>query len=154
MTTSTTTPTMPATVAPVPERCVIVVDSNLAPGRAANAAAVLALTIGQRHPALVGAPLVDVKGQTMPGLIPIGISVLAATQDELGALASAGDAEGFDVLRFPVEGQQTKSYTEFLAAVAQVERAALRYVGIALVGHKKPISKLVGRLALLGQEKA
>jgi len=145
---------MPATVAPVPERCVIVVDSGLAPGRAANAAAVLALTIGQRHPGLVGAPLLDAKGQTMPGLIPIGISVLAATQDELGVLASAGDAAGFDVLRFPVEGQQTKNYTEFLAAVSQVERVALRYVGIALVGGKKPISKLVGKLALLGQEKA
>ena len=145
---------MPATVAPVPERCVIVVDSGLAPGRAANAAAVLALTIGQRHPGLVGAPLLDAKGQTMPGLIPIGISVLAATQDELGVLASAGDAAGVDVLRFPVEGQQTKNYTEFLAAVSQVERVALRYVGIALVGGKKPISKLVGKLALLGQEKA
>ena len=145
---------MTATLSPVPERCVIVVDSTLPPGRAANAAAVLALTIGQRHPGLVGAPLLDVKGQTMPGLIPIGISVLAATQNELGALASAGDAAGFDVLRFPVAGQQTKNYMEFLAAVAQVERAALHYVGIALVGGKKPISKLVGRLVLFGQEKA
>lgn len=154
MTPSTTTLVHPATVAPVPERCVIVVDSALPPGRAANAAAVLALTIGQRHPGLVGAPLLDARGQTMPGLIPIGISVLAATQDELGALASAGDAAGLDLLRFPVEGQQTKNYTEFLAAVAQVERDALRYVGIALVGGKKPISKLVGKLDLLGQEKA
>ena len=154
MTPPTTTLVHPATVAPVPERCVIVVDSALPPGRAANAAAVLALTIGQRHPGLVGAPLLDARGQTMPGLIPIGISVLAATQDELGALASAGDAAGLDVLRFPVEGQQTKNYTEFLAAVAQVERDALRYVGIALVGGKKPISKLVGKLDLLGQEKA
>lgn len=143
-------PDTPAT----PERCVVVVDSALPPGRAANAAAVLALTIGQRHPGLVGAPLIDAQGQAMPGLIPIGISVLAAPQDELGALASAGDAAGFDVLRFPVEGQQTKNYAEFLAAVAQVERPALRYVGIALVGDKKPISKLVGKLALLGQEKA
>lgn len=153
MTTESNPSTLLATSNPVPERCVIVVDIHLPPGHAANAAAVLALTIGQRHPGLVGAPLIDVNGQSMPGLIPIGISVLAATQDELGALASAGDAGGFDVLRFPVEGQRTKNYTEFLAAVAQMERAALRYVGVALVGDKKPISKLVGKLALLGQEK-
>ncbi len=151
--TTDTTSTTPET-SPTPERCVVVVDSALPPGRAANAAAVLALTIGQRHPGLVGAPLIDAQGQSMPGLIPIGISVLAAPEDELGALASAGDAAGFDVLRFPVQGQQTKNYAEFLAAVAQVERPALRYVGIALVGDKKPISKLVGKLALLGQEKA
>lgn len=145
---------IPAAVGPVPERCVIIVDRALPPGRAANAAAVLALTIGQRHPSLVGPPLVDVNGQSMPGLIPTGISVLAATQDELGAIAIAGDVAGFDVLRFPVEGQKTKNYAEFLEAVAQVERGALCFVGVALVGDKKPISRLVGRLALLGQERS
>lgn len=144
---------MQPTTATSPERCVVVVDSALPPGRAANAAAVLALTIGQRHPDLVGAPLVDALGQDMPGLIPIGISVLAADQDELRVLAGAGDAAGFDVLRFPVQGQQTKNYAEFLAAVAQAERSQLHYVGIALVGDRKPISKLVGKLALLGQER-
>ena len=153
MTTESTNHTPPPTSTHAPERCVIVVDINLPPGHAANAAAVLALTIGQRHPGLVGAPLIDVNGHGMPGLIPIGISVLAAPQDELGVLANAGDAAGFDVLRFPVEGQQTKNYAEFLAAVAKMERGALRYVGIALVGDKKPISKLVGKLSLLGQEK-
>lgn len=148
---TTTTPLEPTT--PIPERCVVVVDSALPAGRAANAAAVLALTVGQRHPALVGAPLIDAQGQAMPGLIPIGISVLAASQEQLGELASASDAAGFDVVRFPVEGQQTKNYAEFLDAVRRVERAGLRHVGIALVGDKKPISRLVGKLALLGQEK-
>lgn len=138
---------------PIPERCVVVVDSALPPGRAANAAAVLALTIGQRHPSLVGAPLVDAQGQRMPGLIPIGISVLAASQQQLGELANASDAAGFDVIRFPVQGQQTKSYTEFLDAIAQVDRAVMHHVGIALVGDRKPISRLVGKLPLLGQEK-
>jgi hypothetical protein len=44
---------------PEPMRCAIVVDVNLPPGRAANAAAVIALTIGQRHPNLVGAALLN-----------------------------------------------------------------------------------------------
>ncbi|HTJ98435.1 MAG TPA: DUF2000 family protein, partial [Bordetella sp.] len=56
---------------PIPERCVVVVDKQLPAGRAANAAAVLALTIGQRYPALVGQPLVDASGVEHPGLIPI-----------------------------------------------------------------------------------
>ena len=36
-------------------RCVIVVSANLSPGHAANAAAVIALTIGKLHPHLTGA---------------------------------------------------------------------------------------------------
>ena len=46
----------------VADRCVIVLDRDLPIGRAANAAAVIALTIGQRHPALVGDPFLDASG--------------------------------------------------------------------------------------------
>jgi hypothetical protein len=134
-----------------PERCVVIVDNALPSGRAANAAAVLSLTVGQRHPGLVGPVLIDADGGEMPGLIPIGISVLAASQDELVALAARADDAGFDVVRFPVEGQQTKNYGEFLDAMTRVGRANIRYVGLALTGDRKPISKLVGKFPLLGQ---
>ena len=96
-------------------------------------------------------PLIDADGRDMPGLIPIGITVLAATQDELSRLAAAADDAGVDVVGFPVEGQQTKNYREFLEVVSTVGRAELRYVGLALVGNRKTISKLVGKLPLLGQ---
>lgn len=137
-----------------PERCVIVINNELPAGRAGNAAAVLSLTVGQRHPTLVGAPLVDAHGVAMPGLIPIGISVLSASPQELQHVANAGASAGMDVVRFPVEGQQTKNYTELLDAIKQVSMPDMQYVGIALMGEKKAISKLVGKLALLGQEAA
>ncbi|MDR5774804.1 DUF2000 domain-containing protein [Caballeronia sp. LP006] len=132
-----------------PQRCVIVVDSELPPGRAANAAAVLALTVGQRHPSLVGAPLVDASGHAHPGLIPIGIAVLAADQDTLSALRAKAAAASCDVVTFPVQGQQTTDYDAFRDAVASVETEALRYVGLALIGDKKPVSKAVANLGLL-----
>src|SRR3954470_22743403 len=69
--------------APMPERCVIVVDADLPPGLAANAAAVLALTLGAREPALAGADLVDADGREHPGLIPIGLPVLKAPRAAL-----------------------------------------------------------------------
>ncbi|AJK49128.1 DUF2000 domain-containing protein [Burkholderia plantarii] len=131
------------------ERCVIVVDGRLPPGRAANAAAVLALTVGQRQPALVGAPLVDASGLVHPGLIPIGITVLAAEADALSAIRDKAAAAGCDVVDFPVQGQQTTDYAAFGAAVAEVATADLRYVGIALVGARKAIGKLVANLGLL-----
>jgi len=130
-----------------PERCVIILDEQLSPGRAANAAAVIALTIGQRHPELVGEVLIDASGEQHPGLIPIGISVLSASTDELTALRQRAvqTQEIEDIVDFPVQGQQTKNYAEFINAVAQTPLDALSYVGIALIGKKKTISKLVAK---------
>lgn len=133
----------------VPERCVIVVAGDLPVGRAANAAAVIALTVGQRHPGLVGAPLIDASACEHPGLIPIGITVLAADAADLSSIRDRGLQAGCDVIDFPVQGQQTMNYGAFRAAVAQVATSELRYVGVALVGPREPIKKIVGNLALL-----
>jgi len=133
----------------VPERCVIILDQDLPTGRLVNAAAVVALTIGQRHPVLVGEPLVDGSGYAHPGLIPIGIAVLAAPQMVLAEIRRGGLAIGCDVIDFPVEGQQTKDYQTFREAVAGLPPAAIKYVGVALVGRKKEIRKLVSELDLL-----
>lgn len=141
--------THPEISRPLPTRCVIVVDTALPSGRAANAASVIALTIGARHPGLVGAPLVDAAGFAHPGLIPIGIAVLSAEQSELNALRAKGIEVGCDVVDFPVQGQQTTNYQAFRDAVIEVQPDDLRYVGVALIGEKKPISKIVANLGLL-----
>lgn len=138
------------TVLPVPPtRCVIVLDKALPVGRLANAAAVIALTIGQRHPILVGEPLIDGAGVTHPGLIPIGIAILAADQVDLPAIRQKGLAASCDVIDFPVQGQETTNYAAFRDVVASVPAAELTYVGVALVGQKKEIGKIVGNLGLL-----
>ncbi len=138
-----------STLQTTPTRCVIVVDEALPVGQTANAAAVMALTIGQRHPVLVGEPLVDGSGFNHPGLIPIGIAVLAASQQELSEIRQKGLQIGCDVVDFPIEGQQTKNYQTFREAVAVIEPQSLRYVGVSLIGQKNEISKIVGRLKLL-----
>ena len=132
-----------------PGRCVIVVDEALPVGRAANAAAVIALTLGKRHPALAGADLVDKSGMAHPGLIPIGIAVLAAPTDELSALRAKALARGVDVVDFPVQGQETTDYVAFGRAVGEVETDALRYVGVGVFGPRKAIGKVVGKYGLL-----
>jgi len=131
------------------DRCVIVLDRSLPIGRATNAAAVIAVTIGQRHPVLVGEQLVDASGFTHPGLIPIGIAVLAASREDLRDLSHKAIEAGCDVVDLPAAGQQTTNYEAFRETVAVVEARDLEYVGIALIGGKKKISKIVGRLALL-----
>jgi hypothetical protein len=132
-----------------PTRCVIIINNELPAGRAANAAAVIALTVGARHPILVGEPLIDATGYEHPGLIPIGITILSASPDELSKIRQKGLATGCDIVDFPQEGQQTKDYQAFRNAVAALSPESIRYVGVGLVGQKKIISKIVSDLCLL-----
>jgi hypothetical protein len=131
------------------ERCVIVVDKDLSAGHAANAAAVVALTIGQRHAVLVGESFVDESGFTHPGLIPVGITVLSAPGNDLSEIRRKGIEAKCDVVDFPREGQQTTNYRAFREATAIVNSQAMKYLAVALVGGKKEVSKIVGHLALL-----
>lgn len=132
-----------------PNRCVIIMDKDLNGGHLANAIAVIALTVGQRHPVLVGEALVDASGFPHPGLIPIGIPMLCATQTELVKIRQEAIDKGCDVVDFPVQGQQTKNYSEFIKMTAQIKTEDMKYTGIALIGQKKPISKIVKNLQLL-----
>jgi hypothetical protein len=131
-----------------PMRCVIVVDQGLPAGRAANAAAVIALTLGKRHPYLAGADLVDATGHAHPGLIPIGIAVLAGATAELTASRDRALKAGIDVVDFPVQGQETTDYAEFGTRVRAVATAELAYVGIGLYGTRKAVGRIVGRFSL------
>jgi hypothetical protein len=131
------------------ERCVIVVDEDLPAGLAANAAAVLALTLGAREPDLVGADFVDGDAQPHPGLIPIGLPVLRAPRAELVEIRRLAAADGVRVVDFPVFGQQTNDYDEFRGMVAATPNAELSYLGVALSGSRRAVRRLTGRLALL-----
>lgn len=132
----------------VPERCVVIVSQALDAGRAANAAAVMALTLGQRYPGLVGEALVDARQRAWPGLIPIGIPVLAADTRHLQRLWQEGASQALDVVLFPVEGQATTDYTQFRAALADQNSESFQLIGIAIAGDKKRVRKLTSGLAL------
>ena len=132
---------------PEPQRCVIVVDEALSPGKASNAAAVVAFTLGQRHSHLVGESLREQGGAAHPGLIPIGIPVLKATAEQLSALRQKSLAH-CDVVDFPVQGQATVDYQAFLHAVRMLPGESLQYLAVGLVGPRKKVGKLVGGFAL------
>lgn len=130
-------------------RFVIVVDEALAPGLAANAAAVLALTLGARVPAIVGASFADRDGDEHPGLVDRGLPILRAPGDALPDLRSRALAAALDVIDMPSFGQQTNDYDDFRARVGQTAAADLRYLGVLVHGPKRAVNKLTGSLALL-----
>lgn len=136
-------------LAETPNRCVIVMNKELSGGTLANAIAVIALTVGQRHPVLVGDPLVDASGFAHPGLIPTGIPMLSATQTKMVQIRQEALVNKCDVVDFPVEGQQTKNYEEFIKMMATIQTKDINYTGMAIIGEKKTVSKIVKKLELM-----
>ena len=125
----------------------MVVDEALAPGLAANAAAVMALTIGTKVPALVGEEFVDGAGERHPGLITTGLPVLRASADALPALRARALEAEVGVIGFPRSGQTTTDYEHFRAMVAETD--APEYLSLAFYGDGKTLRRLTGSLGLL-----
>jgi hypothetical protein len=133
-----------------PDRVIVVVEESLPAGLAANAAAMLALTLGARVPGLTGAPLVDASGGSHPGLIPDGIPVLKASAAALRAIRErARDSDDVLAVTFPAAGQRTNDYEEVRRQVAATPPDDIEYAGVALHGPRKRISRLTGTLPLL-----
>jgi len=130
-------------------RCVAIIDAALPAGKAANAAAVLALTTGARHPDLVGEELFDSAGNNHPGLISIGIPVLGAPRDELPSIRRKAADAGIEVVDFPIQGQQTNDYTEFRRMLKSTDPEKIAYLGLMLLGAKKKVSRIVSKYSLL-----
>ncbi len=130
------------------KRCVMILNAALPPGKATNAAAVIALTLGQRHPTLVGDVLEDAEKHPSPGLITTGIPVLAATDEQLSALQEQCEQAELDLVLFPEEGQSTTDYQALSIVLRQQPRQQWRLLGLAIVGDKKVLRKLTAKLVL------
>jgi hypothetical protein len=130
-------------------RCVVIVDEELPPGLAANAAAMVALTLGATVDGLPGADLVDADGHSHPGLIAAGIPILAASRVQLSDLHARAQRESVGVVDLPAFGQQTTDYESVIERVGHTPAAELEYLGIALHGPRRAVSRLTGSLRLL-----
>ena len=125
----------------------VVVDEALPAGKAANAAAVIAMTLGTKVPAMIGEDFVDGVGGVHAGLFREGLPVLKAPAAELAALRARAVALDVGVVGMPVNGQQTTDYEAFREMVASISEPA--YLGIALYGPARAVRRLTGSLALL-----
>jgi hypothetical protein len=130
-------------------RCAIVVDESLPAGLAANAAALVAVTLGATVDGLPGADLVDADGNVHPGLVAAGIPVLAASRAQLSDLRARAVTAGVGVVDFPAVGQQTTDYGAVVEHVGATRSADLEYLGLALHGPGRAVRRLTGSLRLL-----
>ncbi len=130
---------------------VVVVDSDLPAGRAANAAICTAAATSRAVDGLLGDDAVDADGHAHPGLPWAGCTVLAADAATLRTIRAKASARAdFFVADMPAAAQHTRVYTEYLEAVGGADAAGLDYYAVSIVGPRNPVDKLVGKLPLLG----
>ncbi|RNL83225.1 DUF2000 domain-containing protein [Halostreptopolyspora alba] len=131
-------------------RWAMVIDHDLAPGVAANAASCMAAAVGERVPGIVGPGGVDASGTNHPGLPWTGCTVLGADAATVHRVRSASLArDGVLVVDMPKKAAQARAYAAYLDVLAESEPADIDYLGVSLVGPRTTIGKLVGRLPLL-----
>jgi hypothetical protein len=130
---------------------VVVVDEDLAAGRAANAVACATAATAAGVAGLLGPDATDADGTGHAGLPWAGCTVLGAPRAELARIrAKALAAPGTHVADVPAAAQGTRVYTEYLAAVADRAADDLDYLAVSLVGPRNRVDRVVGRLPLLG----
>lgn len=128
---------------------VVIVDADLPPGRAINAAVCVAAATGAAVSGLLGPDGKDAAGQVHPGLPWAGCTILAAGSAELRALrdrAAAGD--NTFVVDMPSQAQHTRVYGEYLDALANTGQERMEYYAVGIIGPRNRIDKLVKKLPL------
>lgn len=130
------------------EKCVMIIDEALPPGEAANAAAVLGITLGGKVPDMIGAEVGDGAGNSHAGVIKIPVPILKASRAELGRLRLRLYKEFAEltVVDFTDLAQGCRTYDEFIDKMSYTSE--LNYIGLAICGDKKKISRLTGNFPL------
>lgn len=134
------------------EKCVIVIDESLPPGIIANTAAILGITLGAKMPDVVGRDVPDAEGNAHSGIIQFPVPILKGDTKKLKELRKKlFDARFNDLtaVDFSDLAQSCKTYDEFISRMASCPEQELRYIGMAICGDKKKVSKLTGNMPLL-----
>jgi hypothetical protein len=128
---------------------VVIVDRDLSPGQAVNAAVCVAAATSPEVSGLLGPGGCDAGSTWHRGLPWAGCSILAAHASELNALRSQALERGFHVTAMPAAAQATRVYDDYLDMLARTDADQLEFLALGVIGPRNPVAKLVRRLELL-----
>ncbi|TAJ49431.1 MAG: DUF2000 domain-containing protein [Herbiconiux sp.] len=129
---------------------VIVVDSDLPPGRLANAVACVAASTGDAIAGMLGPQCPDASGYLHPGLPWAGCTVLGASAERLAnTRARAVAAEGVWVGDMPLHAQVTRVHDDYEAELARTAPGDLQSLALSIVGPRDTVDRIVKKLRLL-----
>ena len=127
---------------------VIVLAETLPVGLKANFAAVLAMSLGQLMPELVGADTPTADGLALPGITKVALPILGAPAADLLALFIAG--QGLPVrLAYMRSAFEARTYEDYTGRIAAAPLAQHEPQALLFAGPRKAIDRLCGRLPLL-----
>ena len=130
-------------------KAALVLNRNLPPGQLANTAAVLATTLGQRHPELVGADQLDASGGWHLGITQMALPVLSLDSKGLNELRHKLWQAELTVVDVTKATTFTRSYEAYGQYLADNPHNQVQYQGVALFGPKKLVNRFTGNLPLL-----
>lgn len=132
------------------EKCAIVVDGALPTGLAMNAAAVLALSIGDAYgESALGPDVKDRDGQLHAAITEVPLPILKADAQVLRGIVSKALAEpDVFLVDFTSVAQAARDYGSYIQAMEVTGAEEHVYVGVAVVGAKKAVQRLSGSLPL------
>ncbi len=133
-------------------KCVMVIDTELPLGIAANTSAVLGVALGKHTPGLVGPDVTDATGQPHLGITSIPVTILRGDRESIKGLRTCLYAPEFGdlvVADFSDVAQSCHVYSEYADKAAAVSGEDYNYLGVAIHGSRKKINKLTGSMPLL-----
>jgi len=131
-------------------KSVIIVDNALPLGIMANAIAFLSVTLGQRVENRIGPDVMDSTGSMHAGVPEYVLPILQASRGELAGLRdTASHVDDLLTIDFSNAAQSSGTYAEYAEKLAQLPKADLYFLGVALHGPRKIVNKLTRHLQLL-----
>lgn len=135
-------------------RLAVVLDEELPPGLAANAAAILGMSLGRSAPETLGPDVPDAEGALHPGITSLPVPVLAAKAEALRELRDAARAvPGIGFADFTELARRTRTYEEYARRLSESGSGDLHYLGICLYGDDESVRRLTGSLPLFGRSR-
>ena len=141
---------LPENTLPRFEKCAIVIDAALPTGLAMNAAAVLALSIGDAYgESALGPDVKDRDGQLHTAITEVPLPILKADAQVLHGIVTKALAEpDVFLVDFTSAAQAARDYGSYMQSMETTAAEEHVYVGVAVVGAKKAVQRLSGSLPL------
>lgn len=131
---------------------VLLINRDLPLGLIANTAAVLAASLGQKFPELVGEDLNGPDGSLHPGITRHPLLILNGDDNSIREIRQKlidDPQPGLYYVDFCDVAQESKVYDEYKQRLASTPPEQLHYLGLALCGSNKQVERLTGNIALL-----
>jgi hypothetical protein len=129
-------------------KAAIVVADGLSLGLVANTVGVLSLSLGH-HVDLIGPDLADSEGSKHSGLTMIPLPILKTDADKLIQLRQQAQREAsLFLVDVTNAARTTTNYPDYATKLINPPGGRLEYLGIAVFGPRKLVSRLTGSLPL------